>query len=400
MTDLDAFNKQLLRSIETKDGTLLSQLLCMNSASASAALGVYTMRGGDLISEASGAWSDVHTFVQDRFGAGAALIANNWVEACAYLSRAMNTYLTILSQDTAWSLPLLQSLCRDIRVVAIEADNQLQAEGMQASRLADVERILKRAFIATNNDRNATAGESRRRGTLDVINQLLKTYFHLNNLRMCRSIIDVAEAPTFPHFESTFPVGQRVTYKYFAGRLHLYADRRLSAVRDLTYAFRNTPDCYEVNRRLELLYLIPARILCGFLPPQRLLDRYRMGWYSGIVSALRTGNLRDFNDTMERYEEFFISRALFLTMEKLRQLVYRALCKKIFRINEGNNKISIDSFRRALKICGEDVQANEAECILANLIYNNVVRGYISHKVGFLVLSKKNPFPKLTLEES
>lgn len=400
MSALTDFNDRLRTAISTKDGRLLNDLLCMQSEEASRALEIFAINGGSLPSNLPAPWKDVASLVKDRFGAGAALLATNWVECCAYLSRAMNTYLGILSRDDGWSLPLLQSMCRDLRIVAIEADNQLQLEGMHASRLTDVEQILKRAFVATNNDRREVNEGSRKKGTLDVVNQMLKTYFKLNNLRLCGNVISVVESSTFPNFENTFPVSHRVTYKYFAGRLHLYADRRAEAVKDLTYAFRLTPDTYEINKRLELLYLIPAKILCGYLPTMALLDKYNMEWYKGIVVALRTGNLRVFNETMEKYEEFFISRALFLTMEKLRQLVYRSLCKKIFVINKNNNKISIEWFRVALKLCGADMHRNEAECILANLIYNNVIRGYISHKVGFMVLSKKNPFPKLSAGES
>jgi DNA-binding TFAR19-related protein (PDSD5 family) len=37
--------------------------------------------------------------------------------------------------------------------------------------------------------------------------------------------------------------------------------------------------------------------------------------------------------------------------------------------------------------------ALQVECVLANLIYNGHVKGYISHKQRVLVLSKTNPFP-------
>jgi hypothetical protein len=35
----------------------------------------------------------------------------------------------------------------------------------------------------------------------------------------------------------------------------------------------------------------------------------------------------------------------------------------------------------------------ELECVLANLIFEGRLRGYIAHKQQFLVLSKDNPFP-------
>ena len=42
------------------------------------------------------------------------------------------------------------------------------------------------------------------------------------------------------------------------------------------------------------------------------------------------------------------------------------------------------------------MDADEIECILANLIYSGYIKGYISHQHGKLVLSKSNAFPPLS----
>lgn len=39
------------------------------------------------------------------------------------------------------------------------------------------------------------------------------------------------------------------------------------------------------------------------------------------------------------------------------------------------------------------VDVDEVECIVANLIYTQKVKGYISHQKSLLVLSKQDPFP-------
>ena len=43
----------------------------------------------------------------------------------------------------------------------------------------------------------------------------------------------------------------------------------------------------------------------------------------------------------------------------------------------------------------EDVDLDETECILANLIYEGKIKGYISHQHQKLVISKANAFPAL-----
>jgi hypothetical protein len=39
------------------------------------------------------------------------------------------------------------------------------------------------------------------------------------------------------------------------------------------------------------------------------------------------------------------------------------------------------------------IDLDEVECILANLIFKQYIRGYLSHEKRILVLSKKEPFP-------
>lgn len=42
-----------------------------------------------------------------------------------------------------------------------------------------------------------------------------------------------------------------------------------------------------------------------------------------------------------------------------------------------------------------DVAQEEAECLLANMIYKGFMRGYISHEKQMVVLAQNNPFPRL-----
>lgn len=47
-------------------------------------------------------------------------------------------------------------------------------------------------------------------------------------------------------------------------------------------------------------------------------------------------------------------------------------------------------FQEALKSEGESVDLDEVECILANLIYRGLVKGYLSHSHRKIVLMKGN----------
>jgi hypothetical protein len=62
----------------------------------------------------------------------------------------------------------------------------------------------------------------------------------------------------------------------------------------------------------------------------------------------------------------------------------------------GTHQIPLEAFLVVLRAQQvDDVDADEVACILANLIYQGKIKGYISHQHQKLVVSKQNPFPAL-----
>ena len=61
-----------------------------------------------------------------------------------------------------------------------------------------------------------------------------------------------------------------------------------------------------------------------------------------------------------------------------------------------SHQIPIDAFVAALRMMKvEDIDQDETQCIIANLIYEGKIKGYISHQHQKLVVSKQNAFPPL-----
>lgn len=52
-------------------------------------------------------------------------------------------------------------------------------------------------------------------------------------------------------------------------------------------------------------------------------------------------------------------------------------------------------FHSALQMSGMDVPIEEAECLVANMIYKGYLKGYISHERQMVVLAKTAAFPRL-----
>jgi hypothetical protein len=58
-----------------------------------------------------------------------------------------------------------------------------------------------------------------------------------------------------------------------------------------------------------------------------------------------------------------------------------------------SSKINLVIVERVLNWLGEDSDLDEIECVVANLIFRNQVKGYISHQKRFLIVSTTGPFP-------
>ena len=52
--------------------------------------------------------------------------------------------------------------------------------------------------------------------------------------------------------------------------------------------------------------------------------------------------------------------------------------------------------QQALAWQGVEIDLDGVECIAANLIYRKLVKGYLSHQHRIAVLSKQDPFPRLS----
>ena len=63
---------------------------------------------------------------------------------------------------------------------------------------------------------------------------------------------------------------------------------------------------------------------------------------------------------------------------------------------EKSTRIPVSMFHAGLRVAGsEEFSVDEAECLVANMIYKGFVRGYISHEKQMVVLAKADAFPRL-----
>jgi hypothetical protein len=317
-------------------------------------------------------------------------------EAQASLHAAFNHIFGASSGNIL--VPALHVVCRNTHKLAVLADSAKVGDGERNdhSRLQSAVTALQESFSKTLNDRkewipNAPFSDegSKKAGVLFIVNQLFSMYFRLNTLRLCKNLLKPVESRKL-HEQGS--IGERVTYKYYVGRLSLLEDQYELAEENLDYAFLHCNKKATSNKKRILDYLIPVKLLRGRLPSDKLLDKYNLQEFKDLVHGLRQGNLKIFNAALEKYQNRFIFVGTYLLLEKCKAICYRNLFKRVFIVTD-KTQLPLQYIAHSFKWMEIPMDLDEIECILANLIFRGFVRGYIFHEKRVLVLSKKDPFP-------
>ncbi|EEQ86275.2 protein CSN12 [Blastomyces dermatitidis ER-3] len=283
----------------------------------------------------------------------------------------------------AWTLPCLYIVGRYLRIFAVEADastsqdsdaynNSFQddvvSDPSKNAKLEESSQIINRMFTLCLHDR-APIEESRKWGVYNTVNLSFKTYFKL---------------------------GAVSSYENYA-----------EAEEHLTYAWKMCHPDAKKNKELILTYLIPCHIVTTHtLPTRRLLAPYPLleKLYSPLSKCIKKGDLTGFDTAMAAGENEFVKRRIYLPLERGRDIALRNLFRKVFLAGGYDppvngqppirrTRIPVAEFAAAIRLGNKvdekvPLDMDEVECFLANLIYKNLMKGYISRERGIVVLSK------------
>lgn len=348
-----------------------------------------------------------------------------WKDLTSNLIRGYNHF-----NFPAWTVPSLYVVGKYLRLFAIRSDTErtraasfpttgaslmqddFDPETEKQAQLRDCEQHLKRIFTLCLNDR-AELHESRKWGIYYVINLLFKTYFKLNSASLSRTILKTLavykEKGDMPPLES-FPKSHRVTFKYYEGVLFFLEENYLEAEKHLSEAWDLCLTQQKSNLERILTYLIPCRLLTShvlptpaFLEPFPRLQKLLLP----LVKCVRQGDLRGFDQALLDGEEFFVRRRIYLTLERSRDIALRNLLRKVFVAGGFDEpkeagaapvrrtRVPVAEFQAAISMSSGSgvVDVDEVECLLANMIYKDLMKGYIARERGIVVLSKKGAFP-------
>lgn len=317
----------------------------------------------------------------------------SYKKAFEHMTETYTLFLKLFESpdESFWLKNTLQILSVNLRVLGKHCDKY---DPGKESTYRKVEGLLKKGFQATVASRALIKKEA----AIGVVNNLFKVYFKNNAVRLCES--------TFKSFKIVFrsinfdslPLAQRITYRFYEGRLAIFQEDYVKAERRLKFCFKECPKNEKRNRARILQYLTPVQIYFGIYPSNKLIEKYELQEYKELVPAIVCGDIQKFQESMKLNQSFFLNRGVYLLIEKLKTILYRNLIFKVYNIldkSSQDNKINLKTILPALKRIGSVEDMDGLECMLSNLIFSKYIKGYISHAKLYLVFSKLNPFPNL-----
>lgn len=413
---INAYLYEVRNEINSKDGSALAELLSLEKFAPQRDLHNVIMSGNNwenVVNKIMDApWDDA---VRGNLLAYQSLMdsSENYFEAFGHKCLVVQALVKVLTQikEENWMLPVIYVTSVELRKLAICADCSVMTSNNASSRSvkpdANIEEAasqLMSVFRVCANDSRTAIESSKRKAMMNIINQLFKIYFRINKLNLYKPLVRALEnANIMEHFS----LAERVTYSYFTGMKSLYDSDFRKADNLLSFAFENCHKQYFKNKRIILIFLIPVKMLfSGFIPTKKLLDDYNLQQFEELCEAIKDGNLYSFDEAIEKHSDFFYCYGIYFTLEKLKALVYRNIFMKVAKIMD-THQISMNHFVDAINYFqsnrgkvnlpdDELVTVEEVHCLLANLIAENKLKGYISLQHQKLVISKQNPFPKLS----
>lgn len=276
--------------------------------------------------------------------------------------------------------------------------------------LTKAARTIHGAFKLCLNDRNEDPSKSRKQYVYYFVGQEMRIYFKLQNRDLAKNMekVLVKMSHSLPDLHNV-EKSHAVMYLYYSGIVYC-GDRDFEAAYKKFKAAFHLCNSKE-KRHLEsiLVYLIPLKfIVTKKYPDLERLKSYTIAYtlYANIIKSVISGDLKLFDREFEGMEVLILKKNLYLVMEELRNFVVLKLLKRIYLANGSNPHLSIKMITRGIEFAkfhtsNKDIakrnigvfSSDEAECLVANMIYQGYIKGYLSHSNGVLVLSKKDPFP-------
>jgi len=253
--------------------------------------------------------------------------------------------LVFQAQETPFFGSTLRFVGTTLVVLAIATDDSTN-DPSQACVTDAVSKISRSTGVAAI-DRSPIPGEKTKRAeVLWLANASFRCYFKLKNVRLCETVLGSVENAltlnrNFASEEqgaageedtgmSCYCIADRVTYKYYLGRLRLSQHRIRKAYTELRWAFDHCTNAHMHNKRLLLTHLVVASMILGIYPTRSLLASASLdGPFGNLMESLRCGNGYQVNVELDKWRDWHRKRGNYLLLkEKLPIGVWRNLMRR------------------------------------------------------------------------
>lgn len=239
--------------------------------------------------------------------------------AMKFQVKKFDKFLEMYKSGGSWLVECMQTMILDTRTLAKHTDLELSTTGTnENASMIESKRLLDTCFRYTIMGRAANPdGLAKRQSALSIVTNQFKIYFKLGTLQLCKNLIRSVGQPNFPAFDG-FPIAHRVTYKFYVGRIKVLEDDMKAAHENLSYALKHCNKNKPRNVLLILEYLIPVKLILGYLPQTRLLSVQGLQHLQGLIKAVKDGNVKLLTAELEKNQTYFIERGLYLILDRLK----------------------------------------------------------------------------------
>ncbi|KAI8325080.1 hypothetical protein GQ54DRAFT_295717 [Martensiomyces pterosporus] len=317
-------------------------------------------------------------------------------EQCRLMCRVADAFIPVFSRPGVyWLVPVMRAVAFGLFQAAQTQDKLTKDTAAHVQAASRLQSLLNNVL----SDRDALPN-SKHLGALFVAGLLIRVSMYIGAMPPAHAAVgNVAKAKLSLSFFTNRDV---MAYRYWVGRYFLVCYRVEAARKELDYAFNACPAFHRHNKRAILRHLIVANMIRGRLPAQGLLEKYEMEpVYAELVRHFRIGNIAGFQAALVANMEFFRSQGNFLILlERTEILMYRNVLKQLARILANGERSKILTYSNMLavfQVASQNFSMDvfEMESILASLISQKYVHGYLFHHQQVLNLSAKLPFPPI-----
>ena len=233
------------------------------------------------------------------------------------------------------------------------------------------------------------------KGVLLSVNNLFWFYFQINEFQQCTFFV----RPIKDQIDSLL-VGiaksYTVTFYYYYGKMKIYEGDKERAVEYLEKAFLLCHSKYHAHKIKILRLLIPFKMLCGTLPSEELIEKYSMQEYSGIIQAIKTGDMKLFEDCKHKNKRKWIRRGIYFVVDNLELILMRRLFKTVWLLGDKQTVVPTELFQKALNLKSQyKFDLLETECLIGNLILKGYLRACVYPEQKKTVFPADKAFPNL-----